>query len=107
MQTNDKKYIIAGGDDKLYILEAKDGTLKNTLDYSANNKREYWQQIAEVRPNILISVDIYTASVHDIRDIQNIPPSHKLSHLGHHHSILTLESNPGDFAYWWEGCKNL
>ena len=98
MQTQDKKYIIAGGyGSKLYILDAKDGSLLNTQDYSTNGG-ERPGQIAEVRPNILITADESTASVHDIRDIQNMPPSFKLPDIGHYRTVISLENNPGDFA---------
>ena len=49
MGTKDKKYIIAGGQQKLHILDAEDGTLRHNLDYSANVPY-CAQQIAEVRP---------------------------------------------------------
>ena len=98
MGTKDKKYIIAGSySNKLYILDAEDGTLTYTLDYAANGG-SYTEQIAEVRPNILVTVDIYTASLHDIRDIHNIPISIKLPDIGDYLSVIALESNPGDFA---------
>ena len=97
METKDKKYIIAGGYNKLYILNAEDGTLTNTLDYDTNGG---WNasQIAEVRPNILVTADIHSASLHDIRDTQNIPNSIKFPDLGWYYSVIALESNPGDFA---------
>ena len=97
METKDEKYIIAGGDNKLYILDAEDGTLTYTLDYVANGVG-YAYQIAEVRPNILVTADWFTASLHDIRDIENIPTSIKLPDFGWYWSVLALESNPGDFA---------
>ena len=97
MGTKDKKYIIAGSYDKLYILDAEDGTLTYTLDYAANGGW-YAEQIAEVRPNILVTADYYTASLHDIGDIENIPTSIKLSDIGWYRSVIALESNPGDFA---------
>ena len=97
METKDKKYIIAGGKYKLYILDAEDGTLTYTLDYSTNGGW-YTRQIAEVRPNILVTADYYTASLHDIGDIQNIPTSIKLLDVGDYDSVIALESNPGDFA---------
>ena len=97
METKDKKYIIAAGLRKLYILDAEDGTLTYTLDYAANGGH-YAYQITEVRPNILVTADVDTASLHDIRDIQNIPNSIKLPDIGDYHSVIALESNPGDFA---------
>ena len=99
MVTKDKKYIIiAGGDySKLYILDAEDGTLTHTLNYSTNGGSSV-KQIAEVRPNILVTVDWFTASLHDIGDIQNIPTSIKLPDIGYYSSVIVLESNPGDFA---------
>ena len=97
METKDKKYIIAGSDQKLHILDAEDATLTNTLHYSANGGG-YVYQIAEVRPNIFVTADSYIASLHDIRDIQNIPNSIKLPDLGWYYSVIALESNPGDFA---------
>ena len=96
METKDKKYIIAGDKDKLYILDAEDGTLTNTLNYDAYGG--YPEQIA-VRPNILVTVDGYTKSLHDIRDIHNIPKSIKLLDFGkYYRSVIALESNSGDFA---------
>ena len=96
METKDKKYIIAGSHSKLYILDVEDGTLTYTLHYD-NGGGVY--QIAEVRPNILVTADIYTASLHDIGDIQNIPTSIKLLDVGWlYYSVIALESNPGDFA---------
>ena len=99
METKDKKYIIAGGYNpiKLYILDAEDGTLTNTLHYEANGGY-YPEQIAEVRPNILVTADVWTASLHDIGDIQNIPTSIKLPDIGYYYAVIALESNPGDFA---------
>ena len=97
MGTKDKKYIIAGSYDKLYILDAEDGTLTYTLDYSANGG-QYAYQIAEVRPNILVTADYNTASLHDIRDIENIPTSFKFPDIEEYWSVIALESNPGDFA---------
>ena len=97
METKDKKYIIAGGKYKLYILDAEDGTLTYTLENSAN-EGSYSYQIAEVRPNILVTADAETASLHDIRDIDNIPISIKLPDIGWYFSVTALESNPGDFA---------
>ena len=96
MKTKNKKYIVAGGAKKLYILDAEDGTLTNTLHYS--NGGNFVQQIAEVRPNILVTADYNSASLHDIRDIQNIQNSIKLPDIGFYHSVIALESNPGDFA---------
>ena len=98
MITKDKKYIIAGGEaTKLYILDAEGTILHHTLHYSANGGW-YTEQIAEVRPNILVTADVWTASLHDIGDIQNIPTSIKLPHVGWYRSVIALESNPGDFA---------
>ena len=102
MGTKDKKYIIAGGYNKLYILDAEDGNLKHTQHYSANGG-VFVEQMAVVRPNILVTVDRFTASLHDIRniqDIQNIPSSIKLlPNVGAEYvSVIALESNPGDFA---------
>ena len=97
METKDKKYIIAGGYQKLYILDAEDGTLTYTLHYDANGGYYVWQ-IAEVRPNILVTADYYTASLHDIGDIENIPTSIKLPDIGDYYAVIALESNPGDFA---------
>ena len=95
METKDKKYIIAGGHQKLYILNAN-GTLNKTLDYS-DNVGSYVNQIAEVRPNILVTVDAYTFSIYNIGDINNITPL-KLPDNGWYWSVIALESNPGDFA---------
>ena len=92
MQTKDKKHIIAGSYRKLYILDAEDGTLQNTLDYSANGG-DYVYQIAEVRENILITADYSTASLHDS---QNMGPSFKLTDIGYYEAVITLESNLGD-----------
>ena len=98
IETKDNKYIIAGGDfNKLYILGAEDGSLTYTLGYAANGGW-YARQIAEVRPNILVTADAHTASLHDIRDIQNIPTSIKLPDIGSYWSVIALQSNPGDFA---------
>ena len=97
METKDKKYIIAGGYKKLYILDAEDGTLIYTQYYSANGGTYVWH-VAEVRPKILITADWDAASLHDIRDIQNIPTSIKLPDLGTFWTVLVLKSNPGDFA---------
>ena len=107
METKDKKYIIAGSKYKLYILDAEDGTLIDTLDYSANGG-VYVYQIAEVKPNILVTTDWYTASLHDIGDIQNIPSSIKLPDIGYYYAVIALESNPGDFAIGgWASSTNL
>ena len=97
METKDKKYIVAGGLRNLYILNAEDGTLAHTLHYSANGGFYVWQ-IAEVRPNILVTADYYTASLHNIRDIHNIPNSFKLPDLGNYFTVIALETNLGDFA---------
>ena len=97
MQTKDKKYIIAGANKKLYILDAEDGTVAHTLDYSFNVGSAA-HQIAEVRPNILVTADIFTVSLHDIRDMENIPNSVKLPDFGDYSSVIALHSNPGDFA---------
>ena len=94
MQTKDKKQIIAGGENKLYILDAKYGTLQNTLDYSANGGYADYQ-IAEVRENILITADWSTASLHDS---QNLGPSLKLTDIGNYWTVIALENNLGDFA---------
>ena len=94
MQTKDKKQIIAGGENKLYILDAEDGTLQNTLHYSANGGVAAYQ-IAEVRENILITADYETASLHDS---QNLGPSLKLTDIGDYQTVIALESNLGDFA---------
>ena len=94
MQTKDKKQIIARGENKLYILDAEDGTLQNTLDYSANGGNRVFQ-IAEVRENILITADDYAASLHNS---QNMGPSLKLTDIGVYYTVIVLESNFGDFA---------
>ena len=94
MQTKDKKQIIAGASKKLYILDAVDGTLQNTLDYSANGGYAAYQ-IAEVRENILITADDSTASFHDS---QNMGPSLKLTDIGNYEAVIALKSNLGDFA---------
>ena len=94
MQTKDKKQIIAGGENKLYILNVEDGTVQNTLDYSANGGNEVYQ-IAEVRENILITADFSTASLHDS---QNMGPSIKLTDIGYYYTVIALKSNLGDFA---------
>ena len=104
MQTKDKKKIIAGGENKLYILYAEDGTLQNTLDYSANGGSADYQ-IAEIRENILITADLYTASLHDS---QNLGPSLKLTDIGDYRTVIALESNLGDFAIGgWSSSTNL
>ena len=94
MQTKDKKQIIAGAKNKMYILDAVDGTLQNILDYSANGGGSAYQ-IAEVRENILITADGSTASLHDS---QNLSPSLKLTDIGYYFTVIALESNLGDFA---------
>ena len=94
MQTKDKKQIIAGGGNKLYILDAEDGTLQNTIDYSANGG-DYVRQIAEVRENILITADRNTASLHDSL---NMGTSFKLTDIGFYGAVIALKSNLGDFA---------
>ena len=94
IQTKDKKQIIAGSYNKLYILDAVDGTLQNTLDYSANGGYVAYQ-IAEVRENILITTDWDTASLHDS---QHLGPSLKLTDIGTYYTVITLKSNLGDFA---------
>ena len=97
MQTGDKKYIIAASYSILYILDVKDGTLKYTQKYTKNGGR-WTSQIAEVRPNILITVNEETVSLHDIRDPQNMPYPRKLLDIGFHTEVIPLKSNPGDFA---------
>ena len=104
MQTGDKKYIIAGGDSILYILDVKDGTLKYTQKYTANGGGLV-VQIAEVRPNILITANEGTASLHDIRDPQNMPFPRKLLDIGFHLPVIPLKSNPGDFAIGGKSSK--
>ena len=94
IQTKDKKQIIAGGRNKLYILDAEDGTLQNTLDYSANGG-SFAYKTAEVRENILITADYETASLHDS---QNLGPSLKLTDIGIYLTVIALKSNLGDFA---------
>ena len=104
IQTKDKKQIIAGGRNKLYILDAEDGTLQNTLDYSANGGNVAYQ-IAEVRENILITTDYYAASLHDS---QHLGPSMKLTDIGLYLTVIALESNLGDFAIGgWSSNTNL
>ena len=68
--------------------------LYNTLDYSGNGGNNAYQ-IAEVRENILITADWFTASLHDS---QNLGPSLKLTGIGNYWTITVLESNLGDFA---------
>ena len=94
MQTKDKKQIIAGGRNKLYILDAEDGTLQNTLHYSANGG-SFAYQTAEVRENILITADEFSASLHDS---QNMGSSLRLTDIGSYWSVIALESNLGNFA---------
>ena len=97
MQTKDKKHIVAGLQNELYILDAE-GSLQHTLDYGLN-EGWYVSQIAEIRANILATVDYNRTSIHDIRDLENIPPSVKLPDVGKYYkSVVALESNPGDFA---------
>ena len=100
MVTKDKKYIIAaGGEYKLYFFDVEDGTLTYTLHYETNGEEyDHAYQIAEVRPNILVTADAWRVSLHDIGDIQNIPTSIKLPRVGSYYSVIALESNPGDFA---------
>ena len=105
METNDKKYIIAGSYQKLFILNAEDGTLLHTLHYPQNGGN-YAGQIAEVRQNILVSADYWAASLHDITNIQNIPSSVPLFEIdfGEYHTVIALKSNAGDFAIGgWSG----
>ena len=97
IETKDKKYIIAGGHQKLYILDAEDGTLIYSLDYEVN-EGDFIYQIAEVRPNILVTADYYRVSLHDIGNIENIPASIRLPDIGDYYSVIALESNSGDFA---------
>ena len=94
IQTKDKKQVIAGCGNKLYILDAEDGTLQNTLHYSANGE-DYAYQIAEVRKNIVITSDLSTVS---LGDSQNINPLAKLTDIGYYSAVIVLESNLGDFA---------
>ena len=93
MLTKDKKHIIAGADKRFYILDAN-GSLKNSQEY----ENAYPRQIAEVRENIVVTVDASTASVHDLRDIENIPPPFILEDIGQQFSVIGLENNIGDFA---------
>ena len=97
MQTQDKKHIITVGYSMLYILDADNGTLKNTQNFTSNGGRYTWQ-IAEIKPNILITTNENTASLHDIRDPHNLSHPIKLHDIGFYSSVLSLNNNPGDFA---------
>ena len=94
IQTKDKKYIIAGGKYIFYILDAKDGTLKNTH----STGKGWSMQIAEIRPNILAIASWIGTYEYDIKDIQNITPLPSGQYYGGHYTVIALNSNLGDFA---------
>ena len=98
MQTKDKKHIIAGSWQKFYILNAEDGSVKNTHIYT-ENEGVYAYQIAEIRPNIIVTTDWNTASLHNISNTQSVPsPIKFIPDLGEYWAVIALESNLGDFA---------
>ena len=98
MLTKDKKYIIAGSTNMLYILDAGDGTLRTIHKYP-DNRGSVVSQIGEVRENVLITVDVASTSIHDLRDIEKIPLSIDIfPDVGLHFTVLALKKNKGDFA---------
>ena len=92
--TKNKKYIIAGSNRKLYIINAKDGNLQKTHNY-LSIEGNHAIQIAEVRPNILMTADYYAVYIHDI-----MPDSVKLEENPYlYYSIISLKRNTGDIAF--------
>ena len=97
--TKNKKYIIACSNRKLYIINAKDGNLQKTHNYLPN-EGNHAIQIAEVRPNIVMTADYSAVYIHDITDITNMPDSVKLEEYPYlYYSIISLQRNTGDIAF--------
>ena len=97
LQTRDKNHIIDGGYQKFFILDAE-GNNTITHTYAHIGGHVIWQ-FAEVLPGIIITAEGYTYSVHDIRDLENIPKSYQgLPDIGNYFTVIALNSNPGDFA---------
>ena len=99
MQTEDMKYIIAGSLNKFYILNATDGALINFHNYGDNSGEWNTEEIAEIRPNIIVTTNRNASFIHNLRDIMNIPAPILLSpDLGDYYTVTALMSNLGDFA---------
>ena len=95
IQIMDKLVILgklSGG--KIYILDEY-GNHINSHQYSSSSTVS---EIAEVRRNILLTVDKYSVYLHDIYNPYNIPPSVQLLTGDRYSSIVSLKSNEGDFA---------
>ena len=79
-------------------MNANDGTLLNTRDYSAH-QGGFAYQIAEIKPNILVTADQSTALFHNITNIHNIYTSKIFDYdIEDSYSVTALEINPGDYV---------
>ena len=96
MLTQDRHHILLGGYKMIYILDTKgENLITHRFGYGT---KDYVWQMAEIRPNIIISANEDKYWVHDFRDIHNIPSSRKLSSSGYYYTVIPLKSGPGDFA---------
>ena len=90
-------YIVVGSRGKISVLD-KEGYLQGSNSYLGDNQP---RRISEVRENILLSVELNSCWIHDIRDMGNLQSksiSSSSTYSGIYTSVLTLQSNVGDFA---------
>ena len=86
-------HIVAGSVQNLLILDME-GNLLQTHAFEGHNIR----QIGEIRPNILITADDYSYSVHNITEV-SAPLSFKQPvDNAFYMAVIPLQSNLGDFA---------
>ena len=93
MQTSESSYILLGSLNEMFIFS--NGSNKKTYKYDGGY---YVHQIAEIRPNILISADDYTSFIHDLTNLTTIPTPITLSSTDTYFAVINLKSKEGDFA---------
>ena len=86
-------YIVAGGKDT-YIYDSSGNYLGN----SPTVLNDKIMQIAEIRPNIIITTENQKAIIHDISTPAACINSTLLPDIGDYFSVISLSSNVGDFA---------
>ena len=100
--TKDGQHIIVGDGQTLYILDAEGGNIQ-IYDYSHIGSN-WTDGIVEIRPYIFITIGEGAYSLHDFTDLGNpqsfniFPKVGGYPYLTDFHSVIALNSNPGDFA---------
>ena len=86
-------YILGGGTANTYIYDSTGNYITKSTTAAGGDV----SQIAEIRPNIIITVESDRAFIHDISNTAAIT-SVEMSDYGKFYAVISLSSNSGDFV---------